>query len=366
MTWRILDQTLIVGRYDALSQKDISRPVKVAAFDLDDTLITPKQGSRYARSGTSWKWWDTLVPSKLKQLYDDGYLVVIFSNQGSIKTTDDKKIPAKDSLSLRNFKDQASAILRQLDFPLSLYAASGPDRYRKPRTGMWEQLRRDYDLQASDAIDVEASFYVGDAAGREKTDKRNKDHANSDRDLAANIGIHFHTPEEFFLGHEIAPYVQPFDPRKFLKSASSTMEAPSEMYKKRNVQELVVFCGSPGAGKSSFYWKMLQPQGFERVNQDILKTRERCLKVARGHLEQGLSVAVDNTNRDRQARAHWVKMAREFRVPIRCVYFTATARLCEHNDTVRAHNGSVRTTPSCSYLACCSPAHVSRCLRLLQ
>lgn len=41
-----------------------------------------------------------MVPSKLKQLYDDGYLVVIFSNQGSIKTTDDKKILAKDSLSL--------------------------------------------------------------------------------------------------------------------------------------------------------------------------------------------------------------------------------------------------------------------------
>lgn len=345
MTWKIVEQTLIIGRYNVASQRDLSRPVKVAAFDLDDTLITPKQGSRYARSGTSWKWWDAVVPGRLKQLYNEGYLVVVFSNQGSIKTTDDKKTLAKDSLSLRNFKDQVGSILRQLDFPLSLYAASGPDRYRKPRTGMWEQLKRDYDLESPDAIDTAGSFYVGDAAGREKTDKRTKDHATSDRDLAANIGIQFHTPEEFFLGHEIAPHHHPFEPRDFLKSAPSMTRVQSDRYKKQNVQELVIFCGSPGAGKSSFYWKVLQPQGYERVNQDILKTREKCLKVARGHLENGQSVVVDNTNRDRQARASWVRIAQEFRVPIRCVHFTASAKLCEHNDTVRALNGTVCMIP---------------------
>lgn len=37
-----------------------------------------------------------------------------------------------------------------------------------------------------------------------------------------------------------------------------------------NPQDLVIFCGSPGAGKSTFYWKHLQPLGYERVNQDKL------------------------------------------------------------------------------------------------
>ena len=41
---------------------------------------------------------------------------------------------------------------------------------------------------------------------------------------------------------------------------------------KSNPLDIVLFCGSPGAGKSSFYWKHLQPLGYERVNQDILKT----------------------------------------------------------------------------------------------
>lgn len=36
--------------------------------------------------------------------------------------------------------------------------------------------------------------------------------------------------------------------------------------------ELVIFCGSPSAGKSTFYWKYLEPLGYERVNQDTLKT----------------------------------------------------------------------------------------------
>lgn len=41
---------------------------------------------------------------------------------------------------------------------------------------------------------------------------------------------------------------------------------------KTNEQDIVLFCGSPGAGKSTTYWKILQPLGYERVNQDILKT----------------------------------------------------------------------------------------------
>lgn len=57
-------------------------------------------------------------------------------------------------------------------------------------------------------------------------------------------------------------------------------------------QELVLLCGSPGSGKSTFYWTHLKPLGYERVNQDILKTRERCIARARELLAQGRSVAV--------------------------------------------------------------------------
>lgn len=52
-------------------------------------------------------------------------------------------------------------------------------------------------------------------------------------------------------------------------------------------------------------------------------------------------VLADNTNRDRDARAHWVKVAHEYKVPIRCILFTASARLAEHNDMVRSLNSNV-------------------------
>ena len=44
------------------------------------------------------------------------------------------------------------------------------------------------------------------------------------------------------------------------------------MISKGNPLDLVLFCGSPGAGKSTFYWKYLKSLGYERVNQDLLKT----------------------------------------------------------------------------------------------
>jgi hypothetical protein len=46
----------------------------------------------------------------------------------------------------------------------------------------------------------------------------------------------------------------------------------SPTYVKANLQDIVLLCGRPGAGKSTFYWKRLKPLGYERVNQDILKT----------------------------------------------------------------------------------------------
>ena len=102
-----------------------------------------------------------------------------------------------------------------------------------------------------------------------------------------------------------------------------------------------MFCGSPGAGKSTFYWENLRPLGYERINQDILKSRERCLKAAKEQLNAGKSVAIDNTNADVDTRAHWVRLGHDFKIPVRCVHFTATTRLCEHNDCVRALNSDL-------------------------
>lgn len=56
----------------------------------------------------------------------------------------------------------------------------------------------------------------------------------------------------------------------------------SVTFSKQNELDLVMLCGSPGAGKSTFYFNHLKPLGYERVNQDILKTvsESKLLNVA--------------------------------------------------------------------------------------
>jgi hypothetical protein len=88
------------------------------------------------------------------------------------------------------------------------------------------------------------------------------------RDLAANIGINFKTPEEYFLDLKTEPYSHVFDPSTYLKSADDDARLVSAPFIKGSRQELVIFCGSPGAGKSTFFWNgKLSSTTFARIGE---------------------------------------------------------------------------------------------------
>ncbi|KAJ5625954.1 hypothetical protein N7510_002263 [Penicillium lagena] len=333
--WRIVRNSLAIGKYTPdgkTAQPPAAGQRKIAAFDLDSTLITTKSGNTFAKSATDWKWWHASVPSRLQELYSEGFQVVVVSNQKKISLKKDLKSGHSDSKSLATFKEKTSAIMTQLELPLSVYAATENDEYRKPRMGMWRELLDDYDLDVA-GVDLSGSVFVGDAAGRPG------DHSSTDRGFAANIGIPFKTPEEFFLEQAPDPLTEVFDPSLYTKSSP---DQPAKLvpkpFSRKHSLELVIFCGSPGAGKSTFYWNHLEPLGYERVNQDKLGTRPKCLKVAREHLEAKKSVAVDNTNADIETRAYWTSLAKELKVPIRCVQFISSPELCRHNNAVRTAN----------------------------
>ena len=92
----------------------------------------------------------------------------------------DSKIPKAHQSRLTTFKSKVSAVFGQLDIPISIYAATENDLYRKPRTGMWSELLDDHDILPGD-LDLESSIFVGDAGGRHAVDGQPRDFSCSDR-----------------------------------------------------------------------------------------------------------------------------------------------------------------------------------------
>lgn len=57
-------------------------------------------------------------------------------------------------------------------------------------------------------------------------------------------------------------------------------------------KEIVLFVGYPAMGKSTFYRKHFEPAGYIHVNQDTLRTRDKCLQAVEETLQDGKSCVV--------------------------------------------------------------------------
>lgn len=345
--------TLLVGRYQPKNHDPRQTPrKKIAAFDLDGTLINTRSGADHASKSTDWKWWNENVPGVLRALHmEKGYQVIIISNQGGVslaKSSDSKSKPGGLKRAVV-FKEKCENILEELGIPTSIYAASENDIFRKPRAGIWDEVCDDYDIPKDD-VDVEKSFFVGDAAGRvaglvgsNSAVMVKADFSCSDRDFAHNLGLRFATPEAYFLGKDAreVKFARNFDLDNFAFDEAAVSEQPGFKFQKNDTQDVILLLGRPGAGKSTFFKKYLKDLDYKRVNQDILGTLPKCVKLAQDLLAEGKSVVIDNTNRDVKTREIWVTVAKEAKVPIRCVWFQTNLAVCKHNDAVRVLNKSL-------------------------
>jgi len=145
---------------------------KIAAFDLDDTLITTETGKFRKHENDI-----VIMPNRqlvLQKYIDNNYTIVIFTNQ----------LAKSEKQKLLNYNRINNAI-KLLNLPVMVFMSTAKDEYRKPNTGMWNKMR---ELLPN----LKEAFFVGNAAGRPE------DHSDSDLKFAKNAGIAFYLPEQFF------------------------------------------------------------------------------------------------------------------------------------------------------------------------
>lgn len=218
-------------------------PLKIASFDMDGTLIRTASGKANPTNASDWEWWDPKVCEVLVDYHKRGFQLFVMTNQKGVSLG---KVP------ISQIQSKIQTLQSLIKVPISYLVATQDDVYRKPARGMWDLMldlfcdpnanfpipRPDLDTM----VDMQASFYCGDAAGRfplvshVKTVKTSaklgskkqkleaasqkqstlltsdssnvkysvvtvKDHSDTDRGFAVHLGLPFTTPEETFLGY---------------------------------------------------------------------------------------------------------------------------------------------------------------------
>ncbi|XP_071505438.1 bifunctional polynucleotide phosphatase/kinase-like [Diadema antillarum] len=298
---------------------------KIVGFDMDGTLITTASGKVFPQNADDWRIIYPEVPGRLKKLHSEGYKIVIFTNQLGI---------SRGKMTVKEFKRKLGNVQRKMGVPLQAFAATSGGMYRKPAMGMWNYLKS----KGNDGItiDMKASMYVGDAAGRpaDWAPKKKKDFSCSDRLFALNIGLPFKTPEEFFMGQKPAKFNMPaFDPRTV--STSTPLLSPPNTVLPAAVQEVILLVGFPASGKSTFVKNHLLKHKYFHVNRDTMGTWQKCVSACTSALNKGQSVVVDNTNADPESRKRYVECAQKAKVQCRCFTFSTSFDQARHNEKFR-------------------------------
>lgn len=293
---------------------------KIAAFDLDDTVIKPKSGKKFPINADDWEFLNDRVVPTLQKLHKDNYLIMIISNKKSIST---------GKMTVEEFQYKLEAIHAALDeLPFICLYSTGNDIYRKPRTGLWDEFVLANHGTDKSPIDLSKSFYCGDAAGRPK------DFADTDYKFALNAGLPFKIPLQIFgdfsdKAIKTLPY--PLHPTKFLTTGNYDL---SFLYAFPD-QTLVVMTGSQASGKSTVT-SHLKRSGFEVVSQDQLKTPAKCKKALKTFLAKGDNVVIDNTNPTVANRKIWIDIAKSFSVShIVSIHMTTPKPTSLHLSTYR-------------------------------
>ncbi|CAL6387038.1 unnamed protein product [Bathycoccus prasinos] len=200
--WHALHASLLLRVDHSCPNKNAS---KIACFDLDETLQKTKSGKKpFMTHENDFTFRDQSVRTALNLLHENGYKIVIFSNQGMVKSA----VDGKKAEQIRKRVEIFAGELGEAKFDFYAATQSGEKDvkgYRKPNVGMWrEMLSRREKIQEEEleGNEITSTFYVGDAANRPQ------DHSDADIAFARNCNVEFFLPEQFFEGGAFRKFLQ--------------------------------------------------------------------------------------------------------------------------------------------------------------
>ena len=250
---------------------------KIAAFDYDHTLVCPKDGKTMPSDVEDWMWMYPNIPEQLKRYNDEGFSVVIFTNQS------------------KSWKViQIQYVAHTLKIPLFIVVASDKCDY-KPNPILYDVL------VGSAQVDKEQSFFVGDALGGKG------DWADSDKVFAQNIGFKCISPQAMFATKEVV---------------ETPVSVPA--LNLSDSKQVVIMVGYPGSGKSTVAKNICANTSFVLIQGDVYKTSPKMLKVASEQVKDGKSVVFDATNSSLKKRSEYIEFAKKHNMKVVCVHMTTS------------------------------------------
>jgi len=242
----------------------------MASFDYDWTIVNPKEGKTFPKSIDDWEWFSPSVVTTIQGYYEQGFMIVIFTNQS------------------KSWKvDQIKLVCKNLKIPLFIVIATDKKEY-KPNISLFDTFI------SRSTINKEESFFVGDALGRPT------DFSDSDKVFAENIGIKYIAPEKIFLSNKIIeiPEIPLLDDR-----------------------EIIIMVGYPGSGKTTISTELCKHDNYIHMKGDLFKSNtEKMIKASLEFIKLGNSIVFDATHSSIKKRNLFIQLASKYEYRVRCIH----------------------------------------------
>ena len=266
---------------------------KMAAFDFDWTLVNPKDGKTFPSDVDDWTWLYPTVPGIIKQFYDDGYMIVIFTNQS------------------KSWKQaQIELVATLLDIPMFVAIATDKADY-KPSRVLFDSLL------GTNSVDKEASFFVGDAIGGKAN------FSDSDKVFAETIGVRCRSPESIFRPADVIDV-----------PVLALPKGPS----------LIIMMGFPGSGKSTVAKEICKDSQYVYIEGDVHKTK--MIKAALEPMSSKKSVVFDATHSSIKKRKEYVDLAKKHDYNVLCIHVATSLEVSYKRNKAREAD---RQVPKIAY-----------------